>query len=58
MHGLPQLRHLNYSARAEAIAKAQRAKNEAAAAAERIEYDDENGHGISEEETIVSDQVE
>lgn len=58
MHGLPQIKHLNYSNSFAQKQREETAKDKAREEASRIEYDDETGHGISEEDTIVSDQVE
>jgi len=57
MYGLPQLRHLNASNSFAQKQREEEAKARAEQQANSVEFDDETGHGISEDETIVSDQA-
>jgi|14_taG_2_1085336.scaffolds.fasta_scaffold90776_3 hypothetical protein len=57
MYGQPQLKHLNLTNHRDQQRRAKEARDKAEEHASSIEYDDERGHGISEEETVVSDQA-
>lgn len=57
MYGQPQLKHLNLNNHRDQQRQVKEARDKARDKAESIAYDDETGHGISEEDTIVSDQA-